>query len=491
MGFRSAKASPVKQHDEHALQLSILRKSGDSQRLLVAKRLVMAGRKKKNDIVIRCSLKRFNLLKKRGNGYELFVPAGSTGTVHSEKAEPLSLDSLRDLNLLPQKRGGHILHLSPGTRAELSFENCRINVEYVPVPPPSPRTAPESTLPKEYRSGFLEKDQKGFWVMFLISFFVHVSFLLYCTTVPLPSAYETTLSDVPERFVKLIIRPKSMIPFEEKLQKTLEAKKPKPKAAKKPDSPKKESPGAAKKTEKTKRDTSPSAQQKPSLIAKTGEDATSMDNKMDITSIGILGQISSGEAFQPESTIDSQIGLLAANTGDGRETILHNVEKILPKEESLADPGDEFLLGEEDSTVLSRELDDLVTKHQQTDTVELPTRGDVSLQKIIEIKTSGAKNKLRASEVILQMAGSYKAGITQCYNNALVIDPNLNGRVVVEFTITATGDVERVKIIASTLTNPDTGLEACVINMIKHWTFPEIPQGTTTVVYPFVFFPVL
>ncbi|MBW2646727.1 MAG: TonB family protein [Deltaproteobacteria bacterium] len=487
-----SKVIPTKKHKKYALQISITRKSGKSQRLLVVKRALTAGQKKKNDIVIQCPLKRFNLLKKRGNGYELFVPDGITGIIRANKTEPVPLDSLRKLNLLPKKRHGHILPISLGTKAELTFENCRLNLEYVPVPPPPPRTKTKTTLPKKYHFGSLARDQKQFWTMFLISFFVHVSFLLYCETIPLPSAHQTTLSDVPERFVQLIIKPKSIIPLEKKLQKPLTLDKSKPKVTKKSAS-KKESKKTAKTTTKQKGKTekTASSNQKPSLVAQKSDQGIPMDKQIDFNSIGILGQISSGASSQSQSVIDSQLGLLAANVIAGGDTILHQVEKIVPKGEAIGDPYDDLLFGEASTSLLDQEIDSLVTKHQETDIVELPTRGDVGLQKITDIKTSGTENKLRTSEVILEMAASHKASITQCYNHALMLDPNLNGRVVVEFTITAKGEITEVKIIASTLNHVNTGLEECVINMIKHWTFTEIPQGTTTVVYPFVFFPVL
>ncbi|MFH1673944.1 MAG: AgmX/PglI C-terminal domain-containing protein [Pseudomonadota bacterium] len=488
MNPRPSKAIPTHNHEKHALQLSVIGESGESQKLLVTKRLVTAGQKKKNDIVLQCYLKKFDLLKKRGNGYELFVPDGITGTVHTDKTEPISLDSLRKLQLLTKKKHGDILPFSLGSKAELFFETCRLTLEYVPIPPPLPRTKTKTGLPKKYRFGFLERDQKPFWMIVLMSFFIHVSFLLYCKTVPLPSAHQITLSDIPERFVQLIIKPKSINPFEKRPPSPFA----KQTVTKKPPA-KKEAPKATKAATKQKGETKKtgSRKQEPSLIAKTSNHGPPIDKKMDITLIGILGQISSGSSSQSESAIDSQLGLLAANAVGGGETILHQVEKIVAKGESMHDLDDELLFGEENNALLAKEIDNLVTKHQETDTVNLPSRGDVGLQKITRIKTSGPKNKLRTSEVILEIAASHKLSMTQCYNHALMLDPNLNGRIVVEFTITAKGDVVEVKIASSTLNHANTGLEECVINMIRLWTFPKITKGTTTVVSPFVFFPVL
>ena len=89
------------------------------------------------------------------------------------------------------------------------------------------------------------------------------------------------------------------------------------------------------------------------------------------------------------------------------------------------------------------------------------------------------------------MASSYKAGITHCYNKTLKGYPDLKGRIVVEFNIDPEGTVSYINIISSTLNFQNSGLEECVVAMIQNWRFNKIPEGTATVIYPFVFFPIL
>jgi TonB family protein len=76
--------------------------------------------------------------------------------------------------------------------------------------------------------------------------------------------------------------------------------------------------------------------------------------------------------------------------------------------------------------------------------------------------------------------------IRYCYERALVTRPDLAGRVVVQFSVAAEGAVIAAAIAQSTL--GAAGVEACVTQAVRRWTFPRSPQGGLTVVnYPFVF----
>jgi TonB family protein len=251
--------------------------------------------------------------------------------------------------------------------------------------------------------------------------------------------------------------------------------------------------------------------------------------KVDLKSIGILGMISSRESSKssssPSPAIDSQLSLLARNAVSGGETLVRHMENADPPVKASTtgeERNDELFTGDgkagktgskkgggsgkgsggkegegdgkEEEKVLAsaKKIDDLVAKHQQTDTVQLSSRGDLALQKIADVKISGPKNQARTPDAIFEVVSSYKSSIVHCYNKALKRYPDLEGRFVVEFTITAQGDVSKADVVSSTLAKTDSGLEECVISMIRSWHFIPIPIGTTTVVvYPFVFFPAM
>lgn len=73
-----------------------------------------------------------------------------------------------------------------------------------------------------------------------------------------------------------------------------------------------------------------------------------------------------------------------------------------------------------------------------------------------------------------------------CYENALRTQPELAGRVQVAFVITTAGEVQQANVVESGLHN--SGVERCIAEAVKRWTFPAPDGGGyVTVRYPFVF----
>jgi len=72
-----------------------------------------------------------------------------------------------------------------------------------------------------------------------------------------------------------------------------------------------------------------------------------------------------------------------------------------------------------------------------------------------------------------------------CYERELVKSPNLMGRVMVQFTISAQGSVLASLVQSSTMNNVPA--EQCIAAAVRRWEFPK-PQGGGIVVvtYPFV-----
>ncbi len=77
--------------------------------------------------------------------------------------------------------------------------------------------------------------------------------------------------------------------------------------------------------------------------------------------------------------------------------------------------------------------------------------------------------------------------VRDCYNAGLEKDPDLAGKIVVGFEISATGAVQRSEITESTLADAQVG--ACVAAAVKTWAFPAPKGGAVDVAYPFAFEP--
>jgi TonB family protein len=102
------------------------------------------------------------------------------------------------------------------------------------------------------------------------------------------------------------------------------------------------------------------------------------------------------------------------------------------------------------------------------------------------ITGAAATNSLRSSAVIARIVNQRKAGIEYIYKKYLKTNPSMEGKIVVRFTIAASGAVTACSVVSSSMGNP--GMEGEVCARIMTWRFPPIDAGDVTVVYPFVFF---
>ncbi|HRK03043.1 MAG TPA: AgmX/PglI C-terminal domain-containing protein, partial [Oligoflexia bacterium] len=76
--------------------------------------------------------------------------------------------------------------------------------------------------------------------------------------------------------------------------------------------------------------------------------------------------------------------------------------------------------------------------------------------------------------------------IKYCYERQLVADPDLFGKVVVKWEITAKGLVEGALVKQTTLASAP--VENCMLSKISGWKFPQPKNGSkVTVTYPFLF----
>jgi TonB family protein len=89
-------------------------------------------------------------------------------------------------------------------------------------------------------------------------------------------------------------------------------------------------------------------------------------------------------------------------------------------------------------------------------------------------------------EIIRRIVRRHLNEVKFCYQEALARRPSLEGRLVTQFTIAATGTVLAAVVQSSTL--QAASVESCVVNAIKRWEFPAPDHGGMAMVsYPFTF----
>ena len=88
-------------------------------------------------------------------------------------------------------------------------------------------------------------------------------------------------------------------------------------------------------------------------------------------------------------------------------------------------------------------------------------------------------------EAVAKTVNSHLQEVRACYERALLKEPGLAGKVVLEWTISTAGKVVTAKTKSSTLRNGE--VEGCILRSLKTWKFPPAKGGGVIVSYPFLF----
>jgi TonB family protein len=91
-------------------------------------------------------------------------------------------------------------------------------------------------------------------------------------------------------------------------------------------------------------------------------------------------------------------------------------------------------------------------------------------------------------EIIRRIIRRHINEVKYCYEQELLKKPDLGGRVVVQFTISGSGQVVASVLQSSTMGN--SRVETCTVQAVRRWEFPKpLGGGIVIVSYPFVLTP--
>ena len=85
-------------------------------------------------------------------------------------------------------------------------------------------------------------------------------------------------------------------------------------------------------------------------------------------------------------------------------------------------------------------------------------------------------------DLILRVVRRHKNEVKSCYEAELAKNSNLQGRVVIEFTIDTTGTVTDSTVKSSTLDSPT--VEECIAAAVLKWEFPRPKIGIAVITFP-------
>lgn len=89
-------------------------------------------------------------------------------------------------------------------------------------------------------------------------------------------------------------------------------------------------------------------------------------------------------------------------------------------------------------------------------------------------------------EEVRQVIKKNLKSIKTCYTEGLKNNPNIEGKIVIEWDIASDGSVSKAGVKSSAL--KDEAVENCIVDKVKALKFPAPPTGNVAnVSYPFVF----
>ncbi len=117
--------------------------------------------------------------------------------------------------------------------------------------------------------------------------------------------------------------------------------------------------------------------------------------------------------------------------------------------------------------------------------VTLKKRAKVDLVKPQKVSGSSEALGYRTEQSITNVVLAKRGQIQYTYEKYLKRNPNLRGKISIEFTIAANGFVKSARIVDSTINHPQLKRE--LLALVKRMKFEAIPSGDVTTVFPFLF----
>ena len=91
-------------------------------------------------------------------------------------------------------------------------------------------------------------------------------------------------------------------------------------------------------------------------------------------------------------------------------------------------------------------------------------------------------------EIVRRIIRRHIDEVKDCYEQELLRQPDLGGKIDVQFTIAASGQVIASTLIRSTMGN--ARVESCTVEAVRRWQFPKpINGGILVITYPFILTP--
>ena len=440
------------------------------ERLVRTRNPVTIGQSPKNTFVIPVSNlpKTATLFDVRRGAYVLQFKDGMDGRVSLD-------DGVMDFGALKSKgvakRRGDLwnLSLTEKSRGKIVLGDVTLLFQFVTPPPP----APKLQLPAAARGGWVKAIEWNFVIIVLISAFIQAGSIMALVMRDWPDV-KRGAGGIPDRFVSLIVPDQKVEAEAEEVAEAtgegdevadeVEDEKPKEK-------PKKEEKASKAGPADPEAMARKAAKRKAELAAK-------VQNNTLLKFIGAKGVGGTGGSVADalsggasRSRIDDAFagasGVASAVVGQDRGRVGGG---------AAGDAGGEAVsIGDLSS---SRTGKTVASGAKRT---EIKVKAKVTAAGPDSAIGTGKLDKGEIASVVRRRIKS----VQSCYERELKKNPDLAGKITMQFTIGSVGRVTAIKATVNTTGSP--AVANCIQQRISLWRFPKPDGGDVTVAYPFVF----
>ncbi len=424
------------------------------EKLVRKRENVTIGQSSKNTFVLPASNalpRSFTLFELGPDGqYSLNFTDGMDGRIAIGE-QVVALPALRQ-NKAQKKGELWHLQLSDKSRGKIIIGDVTVLFQFVTPPPIQPRPQ----LPSSVRSSLLQNLDWMFVALIAGSLFIHLSFVVYLRSVDWPR--KPDIEELPDRFVHMMKK--------EEPKKKEEAKGEEKKEEKKDDGKKKDDSSKTAKAAKTPKDAEAEARAAAEKRARLEAQVQNMGALKLLGAKGGNGAIAdllkggdvSGDADKQFASIG---GVGVAGSGSGGGIRGGGGTGTLRGGGSLkaSGPGE---VGTGDKSG------------------ERAVKGTVKDSAPVDV--DGTLDPAMLVKEIRSRLGAIKA----CYEAGLKRNPNIGGKIVLRFEVSAIGKVTSADIEQDTMGDADVA--GCIKDKVRTWRLPA-PQGggSAQFSYPFVF----
>lgn len=396
---------------------------------------------------------RYKLINAKRGGHNLLIPSTLEGDI-TIGTNSLPVKALIGFGLLRREGKNFLFQIPKEVPCLLRIGDTTLSFSYKEV------VAAEKKIQKvdpSLKKSLISRENYPFLLILLISAAINFSVAVYLNTIEIKKVEHTeVLKNIPQRFAKLILKPKESRPIKS-------AAKLKPEEKETPEKTEEQ-----KKKEETK-DSAKDQSQSTASSGKTGDGSGS-----GVGSKGLLGLITaktkpsflSDAFFEADDDAPASGGSVSALGGRG----------LGGSGTGGAGGSREVLAGLSVKGIDKVELDSMAStggssSKRTKDAAEiLKEKREVSLEGAEKKKVSEKGNARKRDEGdVSRTVHSYVGGVKYLYNNALRRDSTLKGKITVRVVISSDGKVTKVEKVVSTLNSPE--LEEAIINRVYKWLF--------------------